>query len=82
MLSLDVLRSTSLGNCSVLRSSEAAILVDCGMGSTAALKQKGRLTKKLDGIVITHIHGDHFSKAAIQIVEKNVILNLIILDGL
>lgn len=47
--------------CLHLYSQDACLLIDCGPTSLTALKQLGLPTSQLDGILLTHAHGDHFA---------------------
>jgi len=63
-LSISILASGSSGNCSVLRASEGAILIDCGIGPRAAAKRMAGLGVGLDdisSICLTHLDSDHFN---------------------
>jgi ribonuclease BN (tRNA processing enzyme) len=46
--------------CFWLETSNATLLVDCGASSLVALKARGLDHNRLDGIVLSHLHGDHF----------------------
>ncbi|MBR4801109.1 MAG: MBL fold metallo-hydrolase [Clostridia bacterium] len=56
------LASGSKGNATLIISDNTAILVDAGISYTAiasALREFGLTPSRLDGVVITHEHGDH-----------------------
>lgn len=56
------LASGSKGNSTLIVSEKTAILVDAGISYTAlaqALREFGLTPSRLDGVVITHEHGDH-----------------------
>lgn len=62
MLSLTVLGSGSSGNCAVIRTERTCLLVDAGLSArriTQRLEQVGLSVGQLDGILLTHEHGDH-----------------------
>jgi len=62
MLKTECLFSGSKGNCILVRSDEASILVDAGVSLRSvkcALEQRGIDISSLDGILITHEHSDH-----------------------
>lgn len=64
MLSFTTLFSGSHGNCSLVRSDDANILIDAGFSYCTlkkALKNVGLEPKDIDGIVVTHEHHDHVS---------------------
>ena len=44
----------------LLRCEGRQILVDCGEGTQVAIREYGYGLKSIDGIAITHFHGDHF----------------------
>ena len=46
--------------CFLLETSKAKLLVDCGASSLVALKALGIDPNGIDGIVLSHLHGDHF----------------------
>ncbi len=62
MLSLTVLGSGSSGNCAVIRSERTCLLLDAGLSArqiVLRLEQVGLRLEDLDGILLTHEHGDH-----------------------
>jgi ribonuclease BN (tRNA processing enzyme) len=46
--------------CFLVESSKATMLVDCGASTLVALKAHGFDHGKVDGIILSHLHGDHF----------------------
>jgi ribonuclease BN (tRNA processing enzyme) len=46
--------------CFQVESAKAAILIDCGASSVVALKARGIDPNHLDGVILSHLHGDHF----------------------
>jgi len=46
--------------CFFLETATAALLVDCGASSLVALKAHDIDPNRIDGIVLSHLHGDHF----------------------
>lgn len=61
------LASGSSGNCLLVRSGRANILIDAGISArriTTGLKTLGVAPEKLDGIFITHAHTDHIAGMA------------------
>jgi ribonuclease BN (tRNA processing enzyme) len=46
--------------CLLLETAKARLLVDCGASSMVALKALGIDPNGIDGIVLSHLHGDHF----------------------
>lgn len=57
MLTLQVLGSSSKGNCYVLSNNDTSIMLDCGVDPYKILNKID--INKIDGIVITHCHQDH-----------------------
>lgn len=61
-----LLGSGSRGNATVVEAGGTRVLLDCGFGLREATRRLGRLglaAEDLDGIVVTHEHGDHISGA-------------------
>ena len=46
--------------CFLLTGARCRILVDCGASSLVALKRAGISPNLIDGVVLSHLHGDHF----------------------
>jgi ribonuclease BN (tRNA processing enzyme) len=46
--------------CFWLETAQATLLVDCGASSLVALKALGLDHARVDGIILSHLHGDHF----------------------
>jgi ribonuclease BN (tRNA processing enzyme) len=46
--------------CFLLTGERCRILVDCGASSLVALKRAGVSPNVIDGVVLSHLHGDHF----------------------
>ncbi len=62
MLEISVLGSGSSGNCALARTAQTTLLVDAGLSArqmTRRLEAQGVDPGALDGILITHEHGDH-----------------------
>jgi phosphoribosyl 1,2-cyclic phosphodiesterase len=62
MLSLTVLGSGSSGNCAVVRTKRTRLLLDAGLSARQILLRLeivGLKLEELDGILLTHEHGDH-----------------------
>jgi len=57
----DAFGSGGRGNtCFFLEPAKAALLVDCGASALPALKGQGIEPNRIDAIVVSHLHGDHF----------------------
>jgi len=46
--------------CFQVESATATLLIDCGASSPVALRTSGIDPNQLDGVVLSHLHGDHF----------------------
>jgi ribonuclease BN (tRNA processing enzyme) len=46
--------------CFWLETAKATLLVDCGASSLVALKARGLDHADVDGVLLSHLHGDHF----------------------
>jgi ribonuclease BN (tRNA processing enzyme) len=49
-----------LNTCFFLETAKAAVLVDCGASAMPALKARGIDPNRVDAIILSHLHGDHF----------------------
>jgi ribonuclease BN (tRNA processing enzyme) len=49
-----------LNTCFVLETAKATLLVDCGATALPGLKGQGIDPNRIDAIIISHLHGDHF----------------------
>lgn len=57
----DAFGSGGRGNtCFWLETSKATLLVDCGASAPPALKGLGLDPNRIEGIILSHLHGDHF----------------------
>jgi phosphoribosyl 1,2-cyclic phosphodiesterase len=66
-LAFSVLGSGSGGNCVVVRAAGTTVLVDAGLNlkeTTARLELLGLDAREVDGILLTHEHGDHVAHAS------------------
>ena len=54
----------------LLESAAATFLVDCGPTVLLALKRRGVDTASIDGVVISHMHGDHFGGVPFLVLES------------
>jgi ribonuclease BN (tRNA processing enzyme) len=46
--------------CFFLETAKGTLLVDCGASALVAMKAHGLDANRIDGIVLSHLHGDHF----------------------
>jgi glyoxylase-like metal-dependent hydrolase (beta-lactamase superfamily II) len=65
------LRSGSNGNCLMVWTAATRVLIDCGWESTRACRRglapvPAGAPGTIDAVVLTHLHGDHISRAALR----------------
>jgi len=46
--------------CFLVESKKSTVLIDCGASSLVALKTLGIDPTRIDGVILSHLHGDHF----------------------
>jgi len=46
--------------CFMVEAGERKVLLDCGASSLPALKARGVEPNSIDGVILSHLHGDHF----------------------
>jgi ribonuclease BN (tRNA processing enzyme) len=56
--------------CFMVEGSERTILLDCGASSSVALKARNVDLNSIDGIVLSHLHGDHFGALPFFMLES------------
>lgn len=74
MFNFCILASGSSGNCSVIWTERAAILIDCGCGAkymSESLFSLGLKPQNITAAVITHAHIDHISASGLNFLLKN-----------
>jgi phosphoribosyl 1,2-cyclic phosphodiesterase len=68
------LRSSSSGNCLLVRTDKTTILLDCGLGTMRQtrkiLSQNINNPKEIDMILVSHLHSDHISYYPMRIIEE------------
>jgi phosphoribosyl 1,2-cyclic phosphodiesterase len=72
-MKIKVLASGSKGNCTLIIGGNTKILIDAGITETQiknSLFELGIDIKKLDGILISHVHSDHI-KGLLQLVKRH-----------
>ncbi len=68
------LRSSSSGNCLLVRTERARVLIDCGLGSMKKTRQI--LTQNLgdrldiDAVIVSHMHTDHIGYYSLRVMES------------
>ena len=67
------LRSSSSGNCLVVRTQKTTVVIDCGLGSIKATREiLGKNIanpKDIDLALISHLHSDHISHYPLRVLE-------------
>ena len=76
-LQFQSLRSSSSGNCLLVRTDHTAILLDCGIKTQHAcrtlLGQHVGSPPKLHAVVVSHAHGDHICYSALRVLgDQNI----------
>ncbi len=62
MIRFASLGSGSAGNALLVESGATCLMVDCGFGQRETIRRLarlGRLPEQINGILVTHEHGDH-----------------------
>ena len=59
--------------CFWLETAKATLLVDCGASTPVALKTHGLDHGEIDGIILSHLHGDHFGALPFLLIEAQLV---------
>jgi ribonuclease BN (tRNA processing enzyme) len=59
--------------CFWLETAKATLLVDCGASTPVALKAHGLDHGNVDGIVLSHLHGDHFGALPFLLLDAQLV---------
>src|SRR4051794_24054321 len=59
--------------CFWLETAKATLLVDCGASSPVALKARGLDFERVDGIVLSHLPGDHFGALPFLLLDAQLV---------
>src|SRR4029078_10317250 len=59
--------------CFWLETAKATLLVACGASSPVALKARGLDHGKVDGIILSHLHGDHFGALPFLLLDAQLV---------
>lgn len=77
-----ILESGSKGNCTIIKSTNTTIVIDCG-GTIAYLKEHFKQVDvdytEIDGLLITHSHSDHCKQ--IKMFEKSMVYTPFVIDS-
>lgn len=68
---LQVIGSSSAGNCYILQGANEALVIECGMPLMDAKRVTGYKISKIVGAIVSHKHGDH-SKYADQYLDSAI----------
>ncbi|MCC6887685.1 MAG: MBL fold metallo-hydrolase [Hyphomicrobiales bacterium] len=60
--------------CFWLATARSTLLVDCGASSLVAIKSRGLDHGEIDGIVLTHLHGDHFGALPFLLLDAQLVM--------
>ena len=56
--------------CFMVQGTKSTVLLDCGASTPVALKVRGVDFNSIDGIVLSHLHGDHFGAIPFLMLES------------
>jgi ribonuclease BN (tRNA processing enzyme) len=59
--------------CFWLETAKATLLVDCGASSPVALKARNLDFDRVDGVVLSHLHGDHFGALPFLLLDAQLL---------
>ncbi|HEU5018562.1 MAG TPA: MBL fold metallo-hydrolase [Pseudolabrys sp.] len=60
--------------CFWLETAKSTLLVDCGASALPALKARGLDPNRIEGIVLSHLHGDHFGGLPFLLLDGQFLL--------
>ena len=55
--------------CIVVETRDSCVLLDCGASSLVAMQRHGFAPARVDGVLLTHYHGDHFGGLPFLVLE-------------
>jgi ribonuclease BN (tRNA processing enzyme) len=59
--------------CFMVETADRAVLLDCGATSLVALRARNLDPNALDGVILTHLHGDHFGGLPFLLLDAQVV---------
>ena len=80
MLNINVLGSSSRGNCFILSDNKENLMLECGMRYEQIYKLIDK--EKLKGILISHQHTDHLNQNTLKALNKPVFSNKSVIDSI
>ena len=73
-LTFQSLRSSSQGNCLLIRTNRTSVLLDCGLGSMKRTREVLNKyvgdPREIDALVVSHMHSDHISYYPLRVFEN------------
>ena len=60
--------------CFWLETAKGILLIDCGASTPVALKQQGLDHGNVDGIILSHLHGDHFGALPFLLLDAQLVM--------
>src|SRR3954451_18763896 len=60
--------------CFWLETAKATLMIDCGASSPVALKARGLDHGQVDGIILSHLHGDHFGALPFLLLDAQLVM--------
>jgi ribonuclease BN (tRNA processing enzyme) len=60
-----------LNTCFLIETSGRTVLLDCGASSLPGLKARGIDPNSIEGVVLTHLHGDHFGGVVFLLMDAH-----------
>src|SRR5262249_56141983 len=59
--------------CFWLETAKATLMVDCGASSPVALKGRGLDFGRIDAVILSHLHGDHFGGLVFLLLDEQLL---------
>jgi len=56
-----------------VETARARLLIDCGASSPVALKIHGLNFDRVDGVILSHLHGDHFGRLPFLLLDAQLV---------
>jgi phosphoribosyl 1,2-cyclic phosphodiesterase len=75
-MEINVLASSSKGNCTVINDGQTTLLIDCGIRFKEIQKQLKFTTSHLSSVLVTHPHADH-SRSVSDLMKAGIDIHLL-----
>src|SRR5262249_57332082 len=59
--------------CFWLETAKATLMLDCGASSPVALKGRGLEFGRIDAVILSHLHGDHFGGLVFLLLDEQLL---------